>query len=57
MKPLDVGAKGLVPFVEKVDDVKNIIKWSKYSPVGSKRLLSVKKGRLGLRLSFVRANG
>lgn len=48
MKPLDVGAKGLiVPFVEKVDDVKNIIKWSKYSPVGSRGFCPSRKDGWG----------
>ena len=37
MKPLDVGAQGLiVPFVKTVEDVKNIIGWGKFSPVGSR---------------------
>ena len=35
MKPLDVGAKGLIiPFVEKLRMLKTV-KWAKYSPIGA----------------------
>lgn len=37
MKPLDVGAKGLiVPFIESIEDVKKVIKWSKFQPAGTR---------------------
>ncbi|MCD8036359.1 MAG: aldolase/citrate lyase family protein [Clostridiales bacterium] len=37
MKPLDVGAKGLIiPFVERVEDIRNIVKWAKYTPIGNR---------------------
>lgn len=48
MKPLDVGAKGLiVPFVESVDDVKNIVKWSKFQPIGSRGFCPSRKDGWG----------
>lgn len=48
MKPLDVGAKGLIiPFVENVEDVKNIIKWAKYSPVGTRGFCPSRKDGWG----------
>lgn len=48
MKPLDVGAKGLIiPFVESVDDVKKILKWSKFSPIGSRGFCPSRKDGWG----------
>ena len=48
MKPLDIGAKGLIiPFVEKVEDIKNIIKWAKYSPIGARGFCPSRKDGWG----------
>ncbi len=48
MKPLDIGARGLIiPFVEKVEDIKNIIKWAKYSPVGARGFCPSRKDGWG----------
>ena len=48
MKPLDIGAKGLIiPFVEKVDDIKNIVKWAKYSPIGARGFCPSRKDGWG----------
>lgn len=58
MKPLDVGAKGLIiPFVEKVEDVKNVVKWAKYSPIGARGFCPSRKDGWGCRLSFRRTYG
>lgn len=48
MKPLDVGAKGLIiPFVEKVEDVKNVVKWAKYNPIGARGFCPSRKDGWG----------
>ncbi|GFI61580.1 4-hydroxy-2-oxovalerate aldolase [Clostridiales bacterium] len=48
MKPLDSGARGLIiPFVEKIDDVKNIVKWAKFSPVGTRGFCPSRKDGWG----------
>lgn len=48
MKPLDVGAKGLIiPFVESIDDVNKIIKWSKYQPIGTRGFCPSRKDGWG----------
>ncbi|MGE5678074.1 MAG: HpcH/HpaI aldolase family protein [Pseudomonadota bacterium] len=37
LKMLDIGAKGLIiPCVETVDQVRNLVEWAKYSPVGKR---------------------
>lgn len=37
LKNLDIGAKGLIiPNVETVEEVKKLIEWSKYSPIGKR---------------------
>lgn len=48
MKPLDIGAKGLiVPYVERVEDVRNLIKWSKFSPLGGRGFCPTRKDGWG----------
>lgn len=37
LKMLDIGAEGLiVPCVETVEEVKNLVKWGKYTPIGER---------------------
>lgn len=48
LKMLDVGAKGLiVPCVETVDQVKNLVKWAKYAPVGQRGFFMARPGDYG----------
>lgn len=48
MKPLDVGARGLIiPFAERVEEIKNIVKWAKYSPVGMRGFCPSRKDGWG----------
>jgi len=48
LKNLDIGAKGLViPCVETVDQVKNIIQWGKYSPIGQRGFFTARPTGFG----------
>lgn len=48
LKMLDVGAKGLiVPCVETLDQVKDLIRWAKYAPVGQRGFFMARPGDYG----------
>ena len=48
MKLLDVGAQGLiVPFVDDMDQVRRLIDWAKYPPLGKRGYCASKKDRWG----------
>jgi len=48
LKMLDVGARGLIiPCVETVDQVRQIVSWGKYSPVGSRGFFMARGAEYG----------
>lgn len=48
LKMLDIGAKGLiVPCVETVDEVKKLVEWSKYYPLGKRGLFMARPSGYG----------
>ena len=48
MKLLDVGAQGLiVPYIERMDQIKALIEYAKYPPVGKRGFCGTKKDRWG----------
>ena len=48
MKLLDVGARGLiVPYIERIDQVKELIEYAKYPPIGKRGFCGSKKDRWG----------
>lgn len=48
MKPLDVGAKGLIiPYVETIEQVKDIIRWAKFAPTGERGFCPSRKDGWG----------
>jgi 4-hydroxy-2-oxoheptanedioate aldolase len=48
LKMLDIGAKGLViPCIEKPDDVKNIVRYGKYYPIGQRGVAMARSGGFG----------
>jgi 4-hydroxy-2-oxoheptanedioate aldolase len=48
LKMLDVGAKGLIiPCMENPDDVKNVVKYGKYYPIGQRGVAMARSGGFG----------
>ncbi len=48
LRNLDIGAKGLiVPCVETVDEVKKLVEWSKYTPVGKRGYFKARSAGYG----------
>jgi len=48
LKMLDVGAKGiLIPYIENFDDIKKIVKYGKYYPVGRRGVAMSRSGGFG----------
>ena len=48
LRNLDIGAKGLiVPCVETVDEVKKLVEWSKYAPVGKRGYFKARSAGYG----------
>ena len=53
LKLLDVGAQGLiVPNVKTAEEVKNLVKWAKYAPIGERGFCPSRKDGFGWRLKL-----
>ena len=53
LKLLDIGAQGLiVPNVKTVDDVKQLVSWSKYNPIGNRGFSGSRKDGWGFMLNM-----
>ena len=53
LKLLDIGAQGLIiPNVKTVDEVKKLVEWTKYAPIGGRGFCPSRKDGFGYRLNM-----